>query len=57
MCQTTGNPSRRYEIPLVPQVTFQVFHKLAIDFVGLVNQLGKRTIVRYIITTSDYLIR
>ena len=57
VCQTTGKSSRRDEMPLKPQVTLQAFDKWAIDFVGPINPLGKRTGVRYIITTTDYLTR
>ena len=42
---------------LVPQVTLQSFDKWAVDFVGPINPLGKRTGARYIITTTDYLTR
>ena len=44
-------------MPLKPQVTLQAFDKRAIDFVGPINPLGKRTGARYIITTTDYLTR
>ena len=57
VCQQIGKPSRRNEIPLNPQVTLQAFDKWAIDFVGPINPLGKRTRSRYIITTTDYLTR
>ena len=57
VCQCTGRPSRRYVIPLKPQVTLQAFDKWAIDFVGPINPLGKRTGSRYIITATDYLTR
>jgi len=33
------------------------FENWAIDFVGHINPLGKRTGVRYIITVTDYLTR
>lgn len=55
VCQRTGNPSRRDETPLVPQVNLQAFNKWAIDFVGPISPLGKNTGVTYIITTTDYL--
>ena len=44
-------------MPLNPQVTLQAFDKWAIDFVGPINPLGKRTGSRYIITATNYLIR
>ena len=44
-------------MPLNPQVTSQAFDKWAIDFVGPINPLGKRTGARYIITMTDYLTR
>ena len=55
VCQRTGKPSRRDEMPLKPQVTLQAFNKSDIDFVGLINPLGKRIGTRYIITVTNYL--
>ena len=49
--------SRRDEMSLVTQVTLQPFDKWEVDFVGLINSLGKRTGVRYIITVTDCLTR
>jgi len=57
MCQRIGKPSRRDEMPLVPQVTLQAFDKWAIDFVGPINPPRKKTSARYIITKIDYLTR
>ena len=57
VCQRTGKPSRRDEMPLKPQVIVQAFNKWAIDFVGPINPPGKRTGARYIITAVDYLTR
>ena len=57
VCQCTGKPSRRNEMPLNPQVTLQAFDKWAIDFFGPINPRGKRTGSRYIITMTNYLTR
>ena len=53
--QRVGKPSRRDEIPLMPQVTLQLFDKWDIDFVGPINPPGKCTGARYIITATHYL--
>jgi len=37
ICQRTGKPSRRDDIPLNPQMRLQLFKKWAIDFVGLIK--------------------
>ena len=55
VCQRTGKPSRRDEMPLKPHITLQAFDKWAIDFVGLINPPGKQTSTRYIITATNYL--
>jgi hypothetical protein len=55
--QRIGKPSRKDEIPLRLQVTLQVFDNWAIDFVGLINPLTRRSGDRYIITTKKYLTR
>ena len=57
VCQRTGKPSRKDEMPLVLQVTLQAFDKWAIDFVGPINPPAKKSGGRYIITATDYLTR
>ena len=57
VCQRTRKPLRRDEMLLVPQVTLQPFDKWAMEFVGPINPLGKRTGVWYIIIENDYLTR
>jgi hypothetical protein len=42
---------------LQPQVTLKAFDKWAIEFVGPVHPLAKRTGVRYIIAAMEYLTR
>jgi hypothetical protein len=43
VCQIVGNPSRRDEIPLNPQVTLQAFDKWSIDFIGTINPQARRS--------------
>lgn len=57
VCQRTGKPSRRDEMPLKPQVTLQAFEKWTINFVGPFNPPGKLMGATYIITPTDYLTR
>ena len=57
VCQRIGKPSRRYEMPLAPQLNLQAFEKWAIDFMGPINPPGKCTGARYIITVIEYLTR
>jgi hypothetical protein len=52
-----GKPFRRDEIPLMPQVTLQVFDKWVVDFIGPINRLERRSGARYIITATEYLTR
>ena len=55
--QRKTKPSHHDETPLAPQITLQEFEKWAVDFIGPISLLGKRTGVLYIITTTDYLTR
>ena len=57
VCQRTGRPSRRDELPLNPQIMLHPFEKWAIDFVGPIQPQGKKTGARYIITVTEYLTR
>ena len=52
VCQRLGKPSRRDEMPLVPQVTLSPFDKWAIDFVGPINPTVKKYGARCIITAT-----
>jgi hypothetical protein len=57
VCQRVCKPNRRDNIPLQPQMTLEAFDKKAIDFVGPINPLAKRTRAKYIITMMKYLTR
>jgi hypothetical protein len=52
-----GKPSIRDEMPLMPQVTLQVFDKWVVDFIGPINPPTRTSGSRYIITGTKYLIR
>jgi len=52
-----GNPSRRDELPMYPQIIIAPFAKWAVDLVVPINPLVRRTSASYIITTIDYLTR
>ena len=54
-CQRTGRPVASNEMSLKPQVLIKPFEQWALDFVGPINPLGKRTGARYIITATKYL--
>ena len=56
-CQRIGRALQRDELPLQPQVSLQAFEKWAIDFIGLIQHPRKKTVVRYIITVTEYLAR
>ena len=53
--QRIGKPSKRDEIPLVPQLTSQEFDKWVVEFVGPISLARKRIGSRYILTMTDYL--
>jgi len=56
-CQRMGMPLQRDEMPLNLQVSLQPFKKWAIDFVGPIQPLGKKTGARYIIVAMESLTR
>jgi hypothetical protein len=43
VCQRVGNPSRRDEMPLIPQLTFKVFDKWEVDCVGTIHPPTRRS--------------
>jgi hypothetical protein len=43
VCYRIGKPSRRDEIPLLPQVTLHAFDKGEVDFMGLINPPVKKS--------------
>ena len=44
-------------MPLVPQITLQIFDKWFVDFVGHISRAGKRIGARYIITATNHVTR
>ena len=54
VCQRTGRPSQRDDIPLNPQMMLQPFEKWLINFVGPIQPQGRMG-ARYIITAKEYL--
>jgi len=54
ICQRTGKPSCRDEMPLNPQMRLQPFEKWAIDFLRPIKPQGKMG-AQYIITVIEYL--
>jgi hypothetical protein len=50
--QRVGKPLIRDEMPLIPQVTLQVFDKWVVDFIVPINPLERRSGARYIITVT-----
>ena len=55
VCQRMGKPSKRDEMPLVPQLTLHAFDKWVVEFVGPISRAGNQIGARYIITTMNYL--
>jgi hypothetical protein len=41
-------------MPLIPQVTINLFDKWEVDFVGPINPPARTSVARYIITTTKY---
>ncbi len=54
VCQWTGKPLRKDEMPLQPQMMLQPFEKWEIDFTGTIKPRGKIG-AHYIITATNYL--
>jgi hypothetical protein len=50
--QRVEKPSRRDEMPLIPQVTLHAFDKWVVDFIGSINPPVKRSRARYIIIAT-----
>jgi hypothetical protein len=57
VCQRVGKPSRMDEIPLIPQLTLQLFDKWVVDCIGPINPPTRRSGARYIIVVTKYLTR
>ena len=55
--QRMGKPYRRDEMPLMPQVTLQVFDKWVVDFIGPINPPARISGEIYIINAIEYLTR
>ena len=53
--QRAGKSSQQDEMSLVPLGRFQAFDKWVVEFVGIINLVGKHTSACYIITMIDYL--
>lgn len=57
VCQITRRPLWRDGFPLNPQVSLKVFDKWAIYFMGSIQPLRKKTMDKYIIIATEYLIK
>jgi hypothetical protein len=54
VCHRVGKPSRRDEMPLIPQVALQVFDKWVMDFIRPINPPARRSGARYIIIVKKF---
>jgi hypothetical protein len=57
VCQRVGKPYQRDELPLHPIKDLQALKKWDIDFIRPINPPARHSKVRYIITTTYYLMR